>query len=142
MRPNISLVTLGVADLARAVAFYDALGLKPQNDWREQGVAFVNCAGVVLALWPRAALAADAGIAAAGAGFRGIALAHNTRDRAEVDAVLREVQAAGARIVKSARETFWGGYSGYFEDLDGHLWEVAHNSSWTLAEDGRVARLG
>lgn len=139
MRANLGLVTLGVSDLPRAVRFYqDGLGLPVANDWKEQGVAFVSCHGVVLALWPRGELAEDAKVAPEGSGFRGIALAHNARDRAEVDAVLAEAARAGARVTKPAAETFWGGYSGYFEDPDGHLWEVAHNPFWTLDAEGRV----
>lgn len=141
VRPNVSLVTLGVSDLARSVTFYERLGLRVSNDWKAQQVAFVWCHGVVLALWPRAELAKDARVDPAGSGFRGVALAHNGRDRAEVDAVMREAAAAGARIPKPARETEWGGYAGYFEDPDGHLWEVAHNPFWTLDAEGRVASL-
>lgn len=143
MRPNLSLVTLGVSDLARSVSFYsEGLGLRVANDWQAQGVAFLPCNGIVLALWPRGELAADAKVDEKGAGFRGIALAHNARDRAEVDAVMREAAAVGARIAKPAKETEWGGYSGYFADPDGHLWEVAHNPFWTLDAEGRIASLG
>ena len=142
MRANLSLVTLGVADLPRAVRFYhDGLGLPVANKWEEQGVAFVPCHGVVLALWSRTELAKDAHVTGEGAGFRGVALAHNARDRAEVNEVIREAERAGARVTKPAAETFWGGYSGYFEDPDGHLWEVAHNPVWTLDVEGRVAKL-
>lgn len=144
MRPNLSLVTLGVDDLERAVKFYhEGLGLPIANDWRAQGVAFVPCHGVVLALWSRAALAEDAHVHdPRGAGFRGVALAHNARDRVEVDAVMREAERAGARIRKPAAATAWGGYAGYFEDPDGHLWEIAHNPFWTYDSEGRVAGLG
>lgn len=143
MRANLSLVTLGVSDLPRAVRFYsEGLGLQVENDWREQGVAFLPLHGVVLALWSRDALAEDARLAPFGDGFRAVALAHNTRDRAEVDAVMREAERAGARILKPAAETFWGGYSGYFSDPDGHVWEVAHNPFWTLDAEGRIAKLG
>jgi hypothetical protein len=93
---------------------------------------------MVLALWGRDALAADAQIPGAGSGFPGIALAYNTRAKAEVDAVLAEAEAAGGRIVKPAKDTFWGGYAGYFADPDGHLWEVAWNPDWPLADDGSV----
>lgn len=144
MRPNLSLVTLGVSDLPRAVAFYrDGLGLRVANDVEEQGVAFFHLSGVVLAVWSRDELAKDASAkaGASGDGFRGIALAHNARSREEVDAVLHEAERAGARIATPAHETFWGGYSGYFADPDGHLWEVAHNPFWTLDEEGRVAKL-
>ncbi|HET6404921.1 MAG TPA: VOC family protein [Candidatus Thermoplasmatota archaeon] len=142
MRPNLSVVTLAVADLARAVRFYrDGLGLPVANAWEEQGVAFVWCHGVVLSLFPRSELAKDAQVDPSGSGFHGVALAHNARDRDEVRAVLAEAERAGARVTKPAQETFWGGYAGYFEDPDGHLWEVAHNPFWPLDEAGRIARL-
>lgn len=156
MRPNLSLVTLGVTDLPRSVQFYEMVGLRVENDWKEQGIAFVNCHGVVLALWSRAELAKDARLpsfaaapadaaspsqAAGGNGFRDVALAHNARDRPEVDAVIAEADKAGARVLKHPEETSWGGYSGYFADPDGHVWEVAHNPFWTLDAEGRIARL-
>lgn len=137
MEQRLSLVTLGVADLARARRFYeDGLGWQRGN--AEEGVAFYQMPGMIFALWSRADLAADAGIADSGAVFSGQALAYNARDRDEVDAVLGEAAAAGGVIVKPAHETFWGGYSGYFADPDGHLWEVAHNPFWTIGEDGAI----
>ena len=140
MEQRMSLVTLGVADLARSRRFYEeGLGWKRGNT--EESVAFYQMPGVVLALWSRTGLAEDAGVADSAAGFAGVALAYNSRSREEVDAVLAEAAAAGARVVKPAHDTVWGGYSGYFADPDGHLWEVAHNPFWTIAEDGSV-RLG
>jgi hypothetical protein len=137
MEQRLSLVTLGVADLGRARRFYEeGLGWRRANDHRE--VAFYQAGGMVLALWGREALADDAGLPDAGSGFRGIALAYNTRERAEVDAVMDEAKAAGARIVKPAHDAFWGGYTGYFEDPDGHLWEVAWNPDWEVAADGSI----
>ncbi|MGD9738823.1 MAG: VOC family protein [Bauldia sp.] len=136
MEQRLSLVTLGVADLGRAVRFYEALGWRRSN--ADEGVAFFQAPGMVIALWSRDQLAEDAGVSSEGSGFRGIALAHNTRDRAEVDAVLTEAAAAGAVIAKPAAATPWGGYSGYFSDPDGHLWEVAHNPFWTIGPDGGV----
>jgi uncharacterized protein len=134
---RLSLVTLGVTDLARAARFYeDGLGWKRKGE--TEGVVFFQLPGSILALWPRESLAEDAGISAAGSGFSGIALAFNARSPAEVDAVLAEATAAGAKLLKPGTETFWGGYSGYFADLDGHVWEVAHNPGWTLDEAGRV----
>jgi uncharacterized protein len=134
MEQRLSLVTLGVADLARARRFYEeGLGWRRANDHPE--VAFYQAGGMVLALWARDALADDAGLPDAG---RGIALAYNTRERAEVGAVLREAEAGGGRIVKPAHDTFWGGYAGYFEDPDGHLWEVAWNPEWEVAADGSI----
>ena len=137
MDQRLSLVTLGVADLARARRFYeDGLGWVRGN--QDEGVAFYQMPGAILALWTRPELAEDAGISDAGAAFSGMALAYNARSREEVDAVLAEAGAAGAEIVKPAHETVWGGYSGYFADPDGHLWEVAHNPFWIIAEDGAV----
>jgi len=137
MEQRISLVTLGVADLARSRRFYEE-GLGWQRGNNEEGVAFYQMPGMVLALWSRAALAEDAGVADSGLGFAGLALAYNARSRAEVDAVLDEAAAAGATITKLAHETVWGGYSGYFADPDGHLWEVAHNPFWSIAADGAI----
>lgn len=138
MEPRISLITLGVRDLDVARRFYlDGLGF-PAHPSSVGDVTFVDCAGIVLALWPRAELAKDAGISAAGTGFGGIALAHNVADREAVDRTLAAAERAGATIVKPAHETFWGGYSGYFTDPDGFLWEVAHNPGWSFDEAGRI----
>ena len=127
MEPRISIVTLGVEDLPRAVEFYhDGLGL-PLHDENTESIAFFENRGTWLALYPNDALAEDVGVEASRNGFSGVTLAHNVRTREEVDAVLDEAVAAGARLVKPANDTFWGGYSGYFADLDGHLWEVAWN---------------
>jgi catechol 2,3-dioxygenase-like lactoylglutathione lyase family enzyme len=135
LEQRVSLITLGVADLDRSRRFYEALGWKRGN--RDDGVVFFQIPGGVFALWSRAALAADAGVTDTG-GFGGVALAYNGRTRAEVDAVLAEATAAGGRVLKAAEETFWGGYSAYFADPDGHVWEVAHNPGWSIAEDGSV----
>jgi uncharacterized protein len=136
---RVSLVTLGVRDLARARAFYEALG------WRtgaapEDDVVFFQAGGMVVALWDRAKLAEDSGVEDAG-GWGGVTLAYNTRSPEEVDAVIEEARAAGAEILRAGAETFWGGYSGVFVDPDGHPWEVAHNPRWTIADDGST-RLG
>lgn len=139
MQQRLSLVTLGVADLERSRRFYEAMGWRRANDHAE--VVFFQAGGMVLALWSREALAADAHLPATGSGFRGIALAYNTRTREEVDSVLDEATAAGGTIPKPAEDAVWGGYTGYFADPDGHLWEVAWNPDWTIAEDGSV-RLG
>jgi len=133
---RVSLVTLGVTDLARAVGFYERLGWIVGNDWQAQEVAFFQCGGMVLALWDRAALAADSGTEPAEPGA--IALAHNVESPAAVDAVLARARAAGATIVRAGAATEWGGYSGCFHDPDGHPWEVADNPSWHLAADGSV----
>ena len=136
MDQRVSLVTLGVADLDRARRFYEKLGWRRGND--NPGVVFFQMPGAVLALWARDALAEDAGVTDSGASFSGIALAQNVRSMAAADALLAEAAAAGATITKPAKDTVWGGYSGYFADPDGHLWEVAHNPFWTLDAEGRV----
>jgi catechol 2,3-dioxygenase-like lactoylglutathione lyase family enzyme len=138
MDQRISLVTLGVRDLARARAFYlDGLGWTASGASNE-AVTFIQMNGVALGLWSRESLAEDAGVADTDATFSGVSIAYNARDRAEVDRVLARAEAAGGRIVQPAREVFWGGYSGYFTDPDGHLWEVAWNPFWEVTEDGRV----
>ena len=125
MEQRLSLVTLGVADLDRSLRFYEALGWRRHNAHPE--VVFFQAGGMVLAHLP-----------AEGSGFSGIALAYNTRSREEVDAVLDEAKAAGATIPKPAEDASWGGYTGYFADPDGHLWEVAWNPEWRIGEDGSV----
>ncbi len=137
MEPRLSLVTLGVADVARARAFYEKLGFAPSGVGNDS-VAFFPAGGVVLALYGRTSLAQDAGIADSTPGFSGVSLAHNVRSEAEVDAVLREAVAAGGRLIRSGHKVFWGGYVGYFADPDGHLWEVAHNPDFPLDADGRI----
>lgn len=139
MKARVSLITLGVADIKRARAFYEALGFQASSD-SQDSVVFFRAGGVVLGLYGRAALAEDCGIADSGKpGFAGITLAHNCRNEAEVDRVLGEAVANGGALIKSARHVFWGGYSGYFADPDGHLWEVAHNPHWGFNEDGSIA---
>ena len=137
MEQRITLITLGVGDLARSQAFFERLGW--QRALRQAtGVAFFQCGGIAFSLFPRTELAADAGVADAGSGFAGFSLAYNTRDKAEVDAVLAEAVAAGARLVKPAQDAFWGGYHGYFSDLDGFLWEIAWNPGFPLDAAGAV----
>ncbi len=127
LSPKISMITLGVADVAKAAAFYrDGLGF-PQHAFDSDSVAFFALEGSWLGLYGWDALAEDAGVARAGSGFRGVALAHNVGSEAAGDAVLATAVAAGGKLVKPGQKVFWGGYSGYFADLDGHLWEVAHN---------------
>jgi catechol 2,3-dioxygenase-like lactoylglutathione lyase family enzyme len=126
MNPRISMITLGVRDMVKAVAFYrDGLGF-PQME-SPPSVAFFTLNGSWLGLYGHEELAEDANVSAAGSGFKGVALAHNVASEAEVDQVLTQAVAAGATLTKPAQKTFWGGYSGYFQDPDGHLWEVAHN---------------
>ena len=141
MEQRISLITLGVADLPRAVAFYeDAVGWKPEPG--PPGVVFFDLNGVVFALWPHDDLAKDMGVAADTVpAYRGYALAHNVRSESEVDAIFTQLETKGARIVKQPQKTFWGGYSGYFSDPDGHTWEIAHNPFWTIRKDGRVSMI-
>lgn len=136
--PRMSIITLGVADLARATDFYQAvLGVSPM---RLEGVSFVPLPGVWLSLYPLDKLAADIGpdVPRHRAGFAGFTLAHNTRKRADVDAVLAHAAASEARIVKPAQDTFWGGYAGYFEDLDGYLWEIAWGPMFEFDADGTL----
>jgi catechol 2,3-dioxygenase-like lactoylglutathione lyase family enzyme len=136
MKQRVSVITLGVADLGRARAFYEALG------WRtgaapEDDVVFFQAGDLVLALWDRARLAEDSCVEDPG-GWGGVTPALNVASPAEVDAVIEEARAAGARIGREPAETFWGGYSGVFVDPDGHPWEIAHNPHWELTADGGV----
>ena len=139
MDQRLSLITLGVHDVSRAQAFYEALG------WRLGGgvdddtdqVAFFQAGGFILALWDRSKLEQDSGVEDSG-GWGGVTLALNVRSPEEVDAVMAEAQEAGAKIARFGAATFWGGYSGVFIDPDGHPWEVAHNPYWTVHEDGRT----
>jgi len=137
MEQRLSLVTLGVADVGRARRFYEALGWRPAAGAGDE-VTFFQSGGMVVGLWSRASLAEDSGVEDDGGGWGGITLAHNVRSPAEVDAVLAEAEAAGGTVVRAGADTFWGGYSGLFADLDGHRWEVAHNPGWPLADDGSV----
>ncbi len=135
MKPRISMITLGVSDMERAVKFYkEGLGF-PQMESPPE-VAFFTLNGTWLGLYGREALAEDAQVDAKGSGFDGFALAHNVASEAEVDAVLAQAVAAGATLTKPGQKVFWGGYSGYFKDPDGHLWEVAHNPfAWVGPKD-------
>lgn len=136
MEQRLSLITLGVADLARARAFYEGLGWStgagPDDD-----VVFFQAGGIIVALWDRARLAEDSGVADAGRSG-GFTLAHNVRDPAAVDRVIDEVRSAGGTVTREPGATFWGGYSAAFTDPDGHPWEIAHNPRWTITDDGRT----
>jgi len=134
---RVSLITLGVADLARSRTFYEALGWITGSR-AEDDVVFFQAGGAVVALWDRAVLAADSCMTDTG-GWGGVTLAHNVRSPEEVDTVLAEAEAAGATIGRPGADTFWGGYSGVFVDPDGHPWEVAHNPHWTLGDDGSIS---
>jgi uncharacterized protein len=136
MDQRMSLITLGVSDLPRARAFYEALGWHT-NAGPDDDVVFFQAGCMVVALWDRARLAEDSGVDDNG-GWGGITLAYNTRSPAEVDAVIEEARSAGGAIPREPGETFWGGYSGMFCDLDGHPWEVAHNPNWEIGDDGAV----
>lgn len=137
MEPRISLITLGVANLARAWQFYEALGWRASS--ASQGdVVFFQLGPIVLGLFSRAALAEDAQVPDSLPGFSGIALAQNMVSEEAVDQLLDEASRAGARILKPAQRAFWGGYSGYFADPDGHIWEVAFNPGFKLEADGSL----
>lgn len=138
MDQRVSLVTLGVADVGRSRAFFERLGWVASSASNEN-ICFFQTGSMALALYGRAALAEDAGREAAGEGFRGVTLAINARDRAEADRFFAEMLAAGARAVKPLQPVFWGGYSGYVEDPDGHLWEIAHNPFFPLGPDGALS---
>lgn len=137
MQPRLTLVTLGTADLPRATRFYEALGW-PRSVRAAEGVAFFQVGGLALSLYPRRELAEDVGVPPQGSGFAGFTLAYNTGSREETDAVLQAAVEAGGRLVKPARDVFWGGYSGYFADPDGFLWEVAWNPGFSLLPDGTM----
>ncbi len=136
MQQRYTLVTLGTADLKRARAFYQALGWRSRAG-EDDDVVFFQTGSSVLALWDRESLAEDSGVPL-GEGFGGVALAYNVNSPTEVNEVITEAEAAGARITRAPAETFWGGYGAVFLDPDGHPWEVAHNPHWTLGEDGSV----
>ncbi len=138
MPTHISLITLGVADVAKATSFYERLGFVRSKRASQESVSFFQAGPVVLALWGRDAQRDDAQAAEFWTGNGGIAVAQNLTSEAEVDAMMARAEAAGARILKPAAKTFWGGYDGYFADLDGHVWEVAFNPFWELDEGGRV----
>jgi catechol 2,3-dioxygenase-like lactoylglutathione lyase family enzyme len=133
---RLSLITLGVEDVAPATAFYERLG------WRVgvyvEDTAFFQVGGMIVSLWSRAKLAEDSGVMDAG-GWGGVALAYNVRSPEEVDRVIEEARAAGARISREPGKTFWGGYAGVFLDPDGHPWEIAHNAGFPLAENGTIS---
>jgi predicted lactoylglutathione lyase len=136
MEQRVSLITLGVADIGRARKFYERLGWRGHE---AEETVFIQAGPVAVVLWGRAKLAEDAGFHDEGTdGFGGMAIAHNVRSREEVDRVLAEAVEAGAELSQPARETFYGGYAGYFRDPDGHVWEIAHNPGFTLAADGSL----
>ncbi len=141
MQPRISLITLGVADVVRARAFYERLGWQAAASSQES-IAFFQLNGLALALYCRDALAEDAHAGPATTGFSGVTIAHNLGSEAEVDAALAKAVAAGAQLLKPAQKVFWGGYSGYFADPDGHAWEVAFNPFFPLDAAGNLVLPG
>ena len=136
--PNITLITLGVADIAKATAFYQSLGFVKSNTASQESVSFFRAGGVVLALWGRETQADDANAGDVWNGNGGMVVAQNVASEAEVDAVMARAATSGARILKPASKTFWGGYNGYFADPDGHVWEVAFNPHWGLDQQGLI----
>lgn len=140
MNPRITLITIGVDDLERSLRFYrDGLGLKTEGivgtEFEHGAVAFFDLqAGLKLATWPRKSIAHDSGLPLGTPSPTEFTIGHNVSSKAEVDAVMEQARKAGAGIVKQAHNTFWGGYAGYFQDLDQHLWEVAWNPQWVLPE--------
>jgi uncharacterized protein len=136
MKQRVTVITLGVSDLKRARAFYEALGWRSRAG-EDDDVVFFQIGGSVLSLWDRARLAQDSGVEL-GSGYGGITLAHNVGSPTEVDEIVAQAQQAGATIGRAPGETFWGGYSGVFVDPDGYPWEVAHNPHWALDDDGNV----
>jgi uncharacterized protein len=137
MEQRVSLITLGVGDLERSRTFYERLGWR-RSMAKAEGIVFFQAGGMAVALFPRAELAKDANLPLEGSGCNGISLAYNARNRAEVNSVLENAVAAGAKLLKPAEEASWGGYSGYFSDPDGVLWEVAWNPSFPIAADGSI----
>lgn len=140
MEPRISIVTLGVAEIGRSFKFYhDGLGF-PTTGKPDAEIIFFQTGGTCLALYPADKLAEDisSGFPKGRSRFSGVTLAHNTRTREEVDAILQQAQRAGGKIEKPAEDAFWGGYSGYFSDPDGHLWEVAYSDQWQFHPDGSL----
>jgi uncharacterized protein len=136
LEPRVTIITLGVADVAAARAFYERLGFKASSA-SQATICFMQLGGLVLSLYSRASLAEDAHVPDTPAGFSGVTLAHNCRTEASVDAVLAHAVSCGGTLKKPAQKVFWGGYSGYFADPDGHLWEVAHNPFLPLDAEGR-----
>jgi predicted lactoylglutathione lyase len=138
MPAHASLITLAVADVAKSTSFYEQLGFVLSKGTSQTEVSFFQAGPLVLALWGRDEQIKDAGAGGMWTGNGGIVIAQNVGSEAKVDAIMSRAESAGARILKPATKTFWGGYNGYFADPDGHVWEIAHNPFWQLDKDGRV----
>lgn len=136
MEQRVSVITLGVSDLARAREFYAAMGWLPAPG-SDDDIVFFQAGGMVLGLWDRGELAEDSAVTDSG-GWGGVTLAHNVGSPQDVDSVIEEARAAGGVVVREPAQTFWGGYSGVFLDPDGHPWEVAHNPFWPIGDDGSI----
>lgn len=137
MEQRVSLITLGVADVKRAQAFYERLGWEGQE---VEETVFFQAGGLALVLWSREKLALDSGVdEEGGGGFGGVSLAHNVRSKADVDAIVATAERAGATVTRPPADTFYGGYAGCFADPDGHVWEIAHNPGFALADDGSIS---
>jgi predicted lactoylglutathione lyase len=137
MRQKFNLITFGVKDFKKSVEFYEGLGWKKSPASMDE-LALFPLGGMVLSLHPRKALAEDANVDEAGSGFSGLTISYNTTSEKEVDDVLKQVEKLGAKIIKPAQKVYWGGYSGYFKDLDGNLIEVAYNPFWELDENFNI----
>lgn len=137
MRQKLNLITLGVKDVDRSAKFFEDLGWK-KSTASVDGLALFPLGGIVLAFHPRKELANDVGVPEEGSGFSGITISFNAKSEDEVNAVMKAVESLGATIVKPAQKVFWGGYSGYFKDFDGHLFEVAHNPFWELDKNDNL----
>lgn len=135
--PRLTLLTLGVKDIAASAAFYEALGFRRKARGSD-GVAFFEAGGLILSLWSAEQLAEDAKVAPKGSGFRGVSLAWNCTSPADVDAALERAVTLGAKLLRPAQAVFWGGYTGYFADPDGHIWEVAYNPHFPMTDDGQL----
>lgn len=137
MRQKLTLITLGVNDINKSLAFWEGLGWKKSAASMDD-IAFFKLDGLILGLYPRKLLAEDATVSEEGTGFSGLTISYNAKSQQEVDEVLAEVQKLGATLIKPGQKVFWGGYSGYFKDIDGHLFEVAHNPFWEFDENDNV----
>lgn len=138
MEQRLTIISLGVQDLEAATHFYETKFGWQKNDSSNENITFFTLNGILLGLYNRAALAEDAEVPEAGNGFRGVTIAHNARSEAEVDTIINDLREKGVNIIKEPSKVFWGGYSSYIADLDGHLWEIAYNPYLPLDEQGNA----